>query len=128
MNYRSRNIEILHADVLTYERMGMSDASISKLYGITRMGFCKIRKAMGWDRTEKGERSDRGKPRKTMEEKRANYNRYMREYYARKDKPDKIVHNCDSCKSVITADSFGMHVNGKYLCKNCLENLCVSGR
>ena len=120
MDYKSSRTEIKHADVLKFESQGFSDASISKHYGISKMGFSKIRKSMGWERTKKGVRSDKGVPRKSSDEKRERRNKYMRAYYAEHKSKEFVRHYCDWCGVEITAESYGIEGNGKYICKECL--------
>ena len=87
MDYVSRFRTIRHEDVIKMERVGMSDAQIAGYYGMSRMGFSKIRRSMSWERKYRGYRSDRGIKRVDAEEQRKRWNAYMRNYYHRnKDK------------------------------------------
>lgn len=79
-DYKSSRREIKHADVLRFERSRLSDSRIAEFYRLSRMGFCKIRKQMGWVRECGFDRSDKGVARKDADEKRENWNRYMRKY------------------------------------------------
>ena len=80
MDYRSTLREIRHSDVLELERLGKSDRQIAFHYGISAMGFGKIRRRMGWVREHDWERVDKGVARKGGDEKRENRNKYMRGY------------------------------------------------
>ena len=65
MDYKLRNGNVIvHDIILEYEKLGYSDAVIAEMYGLSRMGFSKVRKKMGWVRKFPGIRSDKGKRRK----------------------------------------------------------------
>lgn len=61
------------------EQQGKSEAEIAKEIGLSRMGLYNLRKRKSWPK--KRGRSDKGRPRKSPEEKREAFNRYQREYY-----------------------------------------------
>jgi len=71
-----------------WEDMGKSEEGIGKLLGITRQGLWKIRKVM---ECPVRFRSDRGIERKSIEEKRANWNEYMRNWRKRNSHPGHAV-------------------------------------
>lgn len=111
-DYKSSVREILHKDVLEFEGLGFSDSQIALHYGLSKMGFSKIRNQMGWVRTKKGVRSDKGVPRKSSDEKRERRNRYMREYYRRNGKDYEVVCVCDWCGVDVTPSNYGIEGNG----------------
>ena len=73
-------LDILH-------KSGVSEDEIAERLGISRMGLWKVRKKLGWELVG---RCDRGIPRKTAEEKRVNWNKYMKQY--REKNGDKFRH------------------------------------
>jgi hypothetical protein len=76
--YKLRNgYEIRVEDLNDMELKGMSETQIAEFYEISRMNLYKIRRKMGWKQLS---RSDKGVERKSKEEKRKNWNKYMREY------------------------------------------------
>jgi len=85
-----RGIKIEHRYVLKHERSGMSDRLIAQIYFLSHMGFIKIREKCGWVRKYPVVRSDKGIERKTEDEKRENWNAYMREY--RQRNPEKFAY------------------------------------
>jgi len=80
--------EIKLDELKNFEYNGLSDRQISKKYNISATALSRIRWKLGWDRVFPYNRTDKGKERKSKAEKRANYNRYHREY--RKKHPDKF--------------------------------------
>ena len=91
MDHKLRNGQILrHKDLLKYEKNGLSDRSIAKIYGISNTALYKFRLKYGWLRKHEGYRSDKGTSKVDPEEKRVRWNKYMREY-RKKHPPKKYV-------------------------------------
>ena len=88
-SYLLRNGNEIKLDELkNLEYNGLSDRQISKRYNISATSLAKIRWKLGWDRVFPYIRTDKGKERKSKEEKKANYNKYHREY--RQKNPEKF--------------------------------------
>jgi len=87
--YRMLNGTLLTSKMLDmWEDMGKSEDDIGRLLGITRQGLWKIRRRMGCPVRF---RSDRGVERKSIDEKRANWNKYMRNWRKRNSYPGHAV-------------------------------------
>ena len=89
-----KKITIRHKDVLKYEKNGLSDRAISRIYDISQTYFMQIRLEADWVRKHASNRSDKGVDRVDPEEKRIRWNKYMRKYRARHPNKTKYVsHN-----------------------------------
>jgi len=71
MDYISRDRVIKRSEVLSYESSGLSNRQIAKKLGISGMGYWKICRKMGWRRSKRGNRIDKGVERKSREHKLA---------------------------------------------------------
>lgn len=76
--YRFRNgVEITAEELRGYENTGMSEAAIAEKIGVSRMSLYTARKVL---KCPVRFRSDRGKERKSLDDRRARKAAYMREY------------------------------------------------
>jgi hypothetical protein len=77
--YKTRKgLFLTQEDLNRLEAEGYSELQIAREYKVSRMQLYKIRVKMGWPQVI---RSDKGRERKTADEKRINRNAYMRQYY-----------------------------------------------
>jgi len=65
-------------------------------------------------------RSDKGLSRKSSEERRERYNRYMRKYNDERVKEPVLSGSCYKCDISITPVNLGMRGMDKYICKECI--------
>ena len=122
-DYIGRMGTIKHRDVLKLEKRGFSDGVIAGMVGMSRAGFGKLRKRMGWVREFGWERSDKGVARKSAKKKRAARNKRARERYAKVD-PGKDY--CMFCGNKIDGEQDGISaVNEENVKVYCCADCCV---
>ena len=119
-----------------WEDMGKSESDIGIVLGISRRGLWKIRVKMGC-RTRY--RSDRGVDRKSMEEKCANWNAYMRNWRKRNGRPGGAMimvggkcvsrsrHNASMVLCRVLGDEEVVHHKDGDIRNDSYDNLVVFG-